>query len=353
MSTTDKVAEQASGQQVITAVEGEAKPHRHPLLDVNPINFESFTDWLVQWANAKSLVEMLGLLHGLTTYGHWFEESNVISFLLDLADGHDERDTFEDHREARWIGADRQVVSDRQKIAQKAFSILCLKFFRNSVREGGRQPWLWMLGDESLFKKVLWFFRPDRIWRLRNCNSLAHGSDDPAEKHQNEILRCFLEELAHQGWTFRSLGEYGISDADRQIEQRLVATRPQFIDILKELRKLPWLLKQEELDPQSLKKLEEMAMSESVSLPLDCAGTGSNYRKPVNLREAVLGGSVAAQVLLLYKVMEKERQRILARYEKSEAERSERQRLAELAELEKERRELEQRESELRSAKSS
>ena len=289
------------------------------------------------------MAEKLGLLHSLTSKnGWWSEEPELVSLLLSVADGCAD-ESFVDVRNYHLYGPQTEAES-RRSIAKKAFSVLCLKFFRSSERN--REPlWWWMLQHEVLFQKVLWFLRlrSGGSNRLCNCNCICDSSSD----HQQGIFRNFLREFSRLGWDFRCPESRRRLDekAKRLVKQRLVAARPQLIDVLSELGELNWLNgKDLELDVKSIEKLTEMALGNSLFLPPEKVSDGFNsLGEPKNLEQAVLGGSVAAQVVLLHQIKEKERRRINALYEASERRRQERQRATELDNIEKVKKELDER----------
>src|SRR4029077_6414822 len=113
--------------------------------------------------------EKLGLLHALAGKDNYFlKKSQAVSFLLEIADGYDGHNFSTD--DERYYGREERD-KNRKAIAQKAFAVLCLKFFKGvEERELVPQLW-WMFEDEALFNKVLWFLDPKR----ENCR---YGCDD-------------------------------------------------------------------------------------------------------------------------------------------------------------------------------
>lgn len=87
----------------------------------------------------------------------------------------------------------------RQEIALKAFSVLCQNFFADS-KKYGRVPFWWdAVGDEELFKKLLWFLGSKSNRRINY---------DKTTRHCQEIFRNFLENFAKLGWKFSELELY-------------------------------------------------------------------------------------------------------------------------------------------------
>ena len=328
-------------QKVEGLVSAESK---HPLLGFVPATFNSFEEWLAGWNGNTYLDRKLGLLHSLTTEGGWWNKPELVSFLLEVADGYCSDCNFIVSSEKEGYCNNGSInAKNRQAIAEKAFGVLCMKFFKGGA-EYEIASWWWMLKNESLFQKTLWFLRPQKVFdkRLYNCE---HIHSIPLGHHQ-EVFRIFLRRFARLGWNFRSIRErHWDEEIEGLISGRLVASRPQFIDILHELNDLTWLNGQE-LDPASLSKLTEMALSEEYDLPspdVDSPG----YRKPINLQEAVLGGSIAAQVVLLYRIRNREQLRINALFEKSRRRQKTQAERLELVELENQRQELAKRKREL------
>lgn len=315
------------------------KEPTHPLLGFTPTDFNSFEEWLEKWNGTTRLAERLGLLHSLIE-GGWWAKRELVSLFLEVADGYDHESNFVVHKE---YDAYNRIAKSRKSIAEKAFAVLCLRFFKEG-KEYGNPSWWWMLEDEILFNKVLWFLgRSENQRGLRDC---CFGSTD-AGKHQHEVFRVFTRKFVRLGWEFRSMSErHWDSSANEPVKKRLVAARPQFIDILCALGELNWL-DGKELDAASLKKLTQMALEESVSLPPEKVFESGSYRKPRSLEEAILGGSVAARIVFLHRICEKERKRIKALYEESRRQQQDVDRQRELAKLKQQREALERKAEEL------
>ncbi len=328
--TADKELEVKVGQEA-----------KHPLMEFVPIVFNSFEEWLGRWNGTNYLDEKLGLLHSLITKTGWWIKPELILFLLSVADGYTDK-SFSDDRVHVLYGQPTEA-ENRKSIASKAFSVLCLKYFRSEKKE---EPlWWWLLEHEVLFQKVLWFLRRRTSIsnRLCNCSLIHNGSDD----HQQEIFRNFLRKFSRLGWDFRcpESRRYWDEKTRQLIKKRILAARPQLIDVLCELGELNWLNGRDlELDAKSIKRLTEIALSNSVFLPSEKVSDGcSSLRKPKNLEEAVLGGSIAAQVVLLHQIREKERRRISILYEESVRQYEDQQKVAELDLIKNKKMELEKR----------
>lgn len=317
--------------------------NKHPLMEFVPITFNSFEEWLTRWNGTAYLAEKLGLLHSLTTKNGWYLEPELVLLLLSVADGYADG-VFSDD-EIRDPYYQRNEAKNRKIIAEKAFSVLCLRFFRGNEEHEG-PLWLWMLKHEVLFQKVLWFLRKaDGFNYLYNCSYIRCNSDD----HQYRIFRNFMKEFSRLGWEFRC-PEFGRlwgrwnEKTENLVKQRLIAARPQLIDVLCELGELNWLDgKDVELDAKSLKKLTEMALGNNLFLPPEKVSDSScSLRKPKSLKEAVLGGSVAAQIVLLHQIKENERKRIGALYKTSQKQHRDQRKAEELDAIRKRQKELDE-----------
>ncbi len=320
-----------------TTVVPEAKA-KHPLLEFVPKFCQSFEEWLERWKATDYQDEKLGLLHGLAGKDNYFlNKPQAVFFLLEIADGYDGHE-FSDGNRNHYGYEER--AKNRKAIAQKAFAVLCLKFFKGGEQREPTPLWWWMLEDEALFNKVLWFLDPKRenYWRWK----------DDELNHARETLRKFLHEFTSLGWEFDTLcRRYGYRRAMETEEQRMVATRPQFIGILDRMRMLNEL-NDKELDEASIKKLTELALGEKLFLPPKALGSsGDNYRKAETLEEAVLGKSMAAQLVLMHRVKQKEQKRINALLEKDRRRCQEERRQHELDRIEEEKKALEERAKQL------
>ncbi len=301
---------------------------RNPLLDSVPLVISSFDEWRTRWNGTDYLAERLGLLYYLTLEKKLLTEE-AISFLLDLADGHNSSLNF------AVLGERHDHSLKRAKIARKAFEVLCLTFFKEDLDH--RVYWFRMLSEEALFQKVLWFLRLDDRYRLYND---PHKSTEST--HHDEVFRSFLETFAPLGWS----SYYHDVRFDKSTIARLTAARPQFIEILYYLGKLHCLNGQE-LDEASLQRLTEIALSENLTIP-PAKVDDQPCRKPRDLVEAILGGSFAAQLIFLHRTRVEERECLNRLYQESQRQQKEERRERELADLRKQQEELRQREKRLK-----
>ena len=173
---------------------------KHPLMTFVPTAY-SLEEWMAKWKETKKLGDLLGLLHLLTTgeAQWWWKEAELVSLLLDIANGYDGGYDFHDRQEYDY---NNEIARNRQKISEKAFGVLCAKFFNGGARDGGHPLWWWILEHDVLFQKVLWFLRPDR----KNYFDSSFYSDANI-RHQQEMLREFMREFTRLGWKFSSMSE--------------------------------------------------------------------------------------------------------------------------------------------------
>ncbi len=304
----------------------------HPLANLFPSKFQSFDEWLARWNSTKVLGEKLGLLHCLQVTEYWLDKREQTAFfLLDVADGHRTGKPF--HYNWREHDA-KNTNKNREIISRKAFDVLCVKLF-TAGKEGYPPLWWWMLSNQESFDKLLWFCRPE-----------ADNYDRPYKgeevRHQTEVFGEFLQDFARLGWAYDgSLYQYRHDENPEEIRARLVAARPQFIEILCYLRQLWWLNQPmsgfstdfPELDRACLAKLKGIALGTDLPLPeQDINASSDCIRRPKTLHEAICGGSVAAEILVLHSIRQREQKRIAGLFEASrrrwqEAERQQKLRL--------------------------
>ncbi len=295
-----------AGMNEAATIADEKKEQIHPLMKFVPTDY-SIEEWLARWNETKHLADRLGLLHHLTTQDGWFQYPELVSLLLDFADGYRCLSNFYNREESYYHR--HEIAKKRQVIAKKAFEVLCLRFFREG-KDGGCPFWWWILKNEALFNKALWFLSvKDYNNRLRNLD--FHFDISSAEDRHQETFRIFARRFARLGWDFPAN-----CHLDPVVGKRIVDSKPQFIDVLCALGELQWLNTQD-LDKACLDKLTKLALEQSIRLPQETVSDTRYSRQPKSLEEAVLGCSVAAQVVLLYRIREREQNRIKATYEKS------------------------------------
>lgn len=307
----------------------------HPLFNLQPIAFQSFSEWKGRWDSTRVLGEKFGLLHCVQIMECWPEtRQDFVFFLLDVANGYRTGSPFHD-----WRGYGcNETNKALDAISRKAFDVLCVKLFAPG-KEGYAPYWWWMLEKQETFDKLLSFCLPE----AKNYMPPYEGEK---VSHQTEVFGSFLEDFSQLGWTY--------DENEEGTRLRLIAARPQFIEILRRIRQLNWLNKPmrdfgrefPELDEPCLKKLRDMAFEESWRLPTeDCASDHFGSRKPKTLHEAILGGSAAAEILIMDSIRKKEKKRIAALYEESLRKREALERQQRLEEIRKAKAVLEKQEA--------
>lgn len=271
------------------------------------LTFERFCDWLSRWNKMEYEEEKIGMLHILQENKWSFERyREPIIFLLETADGY-------------------RGHEPKTKVAKKAFQVLCLKFFKSGNDNHHSNYWWWMVEDDLLFEKVLWFLRPCEFW-----NQNYKLEENP--EHPEGIFQGFLRSFAKMGWNFQEQQRINSDDSmTQEAMERIIAARPQFIEIMQEMRQLMWLVKQD-LDEACLQKLLELALGrEDYDLPKEEGG--SRGRKPTTLEEAVWSGSHAAYVLVLHKTRQDQQKIFDAQAEERRHQHEEKERKENLARI--------------------
>lgn len=301
-----------SDANVVKELVAQAAEHRNPLLGMKPRFFETAEEWLARWREAKIAWDYLGLLYGLQCekgrMRAWTRNSQIVSILLEIADCNRE---YSSYLEVKADGNQyecRNFGELRKYIADSAFKVLCLHYLEGP--QGACDPlWFWMVEDETLFQKVLWFLRP----KGPNMRYIDHHSAilEKSVLHQLGIFRHFASYFAGLGWSIRCDSWYKNRKPENYtpVQRRLFAARPKFIEILNELGELDFLIS-EELDDASLAKLKELAFADERRFPSFESRFGEVVRHPVTLEEAVAADSPAAQILLIKSVRTPEMARI-------------------------------------------
>ena len=316
----------------------------HPLANLYPTAFQSFDEWLARWNSTTVLWEKLGLLHCLQTMEYWLKgREQTVFFLLNVADGHRTTNPF--YRHSDYIS--ESGIEGCKAISRKAFDVLCAKLF-NPGKENYPPLWWWMLEEQETFDKLLWF-----------CNSDNYSPpyDEKKVSHQTEIFGGFLREFSRLGWTYNPTQRSFDRAVDvENIRVRMIAARPRFIEILHWIRQLRWLNKPNsafssdfpELDQACLAKLREIAFREDLPLPArDINASSMVCSRPKTLREAICGGSIAAEIIVLHSIRRREQKRLAGLFEASRRRWQEAQRRDELRQVAQQQETLAKRAAEL------
>jgi len=315
----------------------EVKKPQHPLADLIPTCFQSFDEWLARWNSTTVLGERLGLLHCLQVMDYWPKErEQSVFFLLDVANGHL---TGEPFRYRTWHDYyTGHINKNRETISRKAFDVLCVKLFA-SGKEGYPPLWWWTLAKQETFDKILQFCEP-------KAGNYDRPYDGKKGSHQAEVFGGFLQEFTRLGWAYNGRSRFYRDDQTENVEEieaRMVVARPQFIEIINYLGQLNWLNRPMSdfgsgfpaLDSACLAKLKDIAFRSELLLPQQDYHASIGRRKAKTLHEAIRGGSVAAEILVLHSIRRKVDRQCAALWEESRRKHDELERQAELAKIQK------------------
>jgi hypothetical protein len=253
---------------------------------------DNFLGWLKGWKGDTDhdWDSRIGRLHGLRDERYWRHgpefadyREEIIDFLLGIADGHTDVFRF----------GDASGANLRRKLAVKAFTLLCERFFPIPFGFRKHPQFHEMSGaraTSSFGERVRWFLR------LQDNGCLYNDpmGDDEVSNHQTEVFRRFAFAMAQFDWS-RDPSE---RESPFVAEMLLRSVRMfDHYDILGEslLDKVP--------DSNCETLLCQLSMNRKLSLP---NGKGGEVdRLPDDVDEAVLGGSKAAQVLTVWRAYRK------------------------------------------------
>lgn len=272
----------------------------HPLVERKLKGIENWTEWKQLWEAATHAEQLHGLLHvGFDVDIRTYHELNErVRFYLAVADGHSaiysqslrrEDDPTDPHKKERSTFGVLNRSDLRQKVARKAFKMLCLNFFRLPDKDGEVPSWQNAIRDAETLRAILDFFlqEPDFAVSEKPLSNI----DRDLDSHLTEIICEKLLRLVKEGW---------LDGRDRGPEtcEHFRRARPQFVEILARLGKLDLLLQKEyEPDDACMAMLETIAMNPRF-MPI--------WRAPDSIDVAVAFGSKAAQTLTLLRIKRRE-----------------------------------------------
>ncbi|HAU08013.1 MAG: hypothetical protein UW46_C0003G0009 [Candidatus Yanofskybacteria bacterium GW2011_GWF1_44_227] len=302
---------------------------------------KNFHEWLKMWQTAKTLGELLGLLHegfevSLTasTYGEPdYDDIDRLIFYFLVADGHFllRSNSPLDPPKFR-IGYDKngnEVVRSegeiRQIVAQKAFKMLVQNFFKGAetrkVIEYRRDDsfgsfWNKTIQSERIFNAILGFFSIHQR-RYADDFEIPNLPRQRERTHHEQIAFDFLMNFVELIWEWRDpevqswRKEEEIAEQKKrtaEIRKRVDEAKPWTIEVMEILGQLDILRKYiPTLDKASLAKLKEIAMRRKIH----------DYRHPVektrlvaSLDEARFVGSRAAWLISEYELVKREGNRL-------------------------------------------
>jgi hypothetical protein len=273
--------ETAAASAPATGTHQEATPaapaqRLHPLVERCKTTFRSWNEWLEAW-NSTDNAEMLdGLIHcGFNVPYDRDEFADRVCFYLEVADGycnHDlrnrgrEGDYEEKHFRSSFVRTEKDCLNNlslvdiRKKIATRAVKILVAEIFsrcpdRMDDRSSKQRAWERIVHDQTIMKKIMWFFRIDDHLYSDRPRNIPHDGY-PFYKEFKE----FLIALCWYAWD----SEYSLHSREKNDELALMLEiRPrcvQFLSYFKEVRMLlkpNWLVTSKEM-----RVLKRLALSE-------------------------------------------------------------------------------------------
>ncbi len=298
---------------------GNAKIVPIPIRDRTIDTIRNWHEFLMLWNQAKTLEQMLGLLH--TGYSvpleprdcnePWYSEVDRLEFyFFAAADGWADKRQFRnsiDEGMYRLVDGVQKSQSEIQLIlAQKAFDILCQNFFK----KGSSALGMYALADLHDYtgrfsSAILKFFRAEKEQGddnvgIRNLHNRIGGFRSSNEKS----AVAFLLNLAECVWT------HAESQDKPHYLAWLETMRPWTIELLSFLGKLDVLEKRLlSLDESSLAKLEEIALRSKLLWHYHPV---AKDRPVATLDEACLAGSKEARLLKERDLIQAEQKRLEA-----------------------------------------
>lgn len=321
----------------------------HPLMKVGGSLPSSYAEWkqmLEFYLNPEhfseeALIAVIGCAYKVSIWEPNVEEGlrrERFLTLLKIADGY----------ACSWIFQKDDEVSQapaaRSRVAVAAMKVLVENVFGRVFGERKELPAT--LQDEETIAALMQFFDPFDT-NLVESNVPLQSDDEPFTQSLRTFLKGFCKEL----WQARPL-EDG-DEPDRYSakwhfflrRELVVQARPFVLRVLRHMGKLRMLLSDDFrpfMDAESLALLKKWALGTSYQ------GDGSKGRPSANIREAIEGKSVEAEVYLLLRLRMKDRAMQLRRRARKEAAEREIQLKNELEAIERRKQELEAREAELR-----
>lgn len=301
----------------------------NPLLvmDVRPSH--NWVEWMERWQTAKTLEEWEGLLHA--GYGaslpspRELPKTPVIGrdeFYLTVADGWRKEELFhapgDDSQGYRVNGEHRYSHQLRQRLAQKAFGVLCQNLFKAELMdkrygyEGFHPFWTEVVTSERLFPVIQSFFRVEERYRWKQVRNLTQHSSQRSHNEKQAVE--FITNLAHFMWEWREpkplyAGRGGETIQDVKVRQtamrlRIEAAKPWMVEVLARLNE--WDVLEEwirQLEESCLARLREVAMEAKL---VSYRHRVKKDRLAATLDEACLAGSKAAWFLKRHALMTQE-----------------------------------------------
>lgn len=272
---------------------------------------QSWEQWNELWEKARRFEELHSLFHiGFNVRCGINDECRRLRLYLEMADGFDNVSNFivagEDNRQrdlsysCRSFGKEMTVVEARQAVAQKAWQVLSMNYFKR--RDGIVHPWLGDLVDgESVMDTLMWFFRVGEDGRMPNL---------PRTRDKQNVYvkaaRGFLCELCKLGWECDRSFEYVTNkEFVKRVIESLHRLQPDFLERLWAMRELLFLMDSKyRLDDWSMDKLQELALRDGAHVPTERTEENLGVKAAMNVGEVLaFGHSQAAQVYTVQAAM--------------------------------------------------
>lgn len=288
----------------------------HPLMEKEISFIGSWREWKELWGKTTQA----DILHSLLHFGfavpvdgeeEWVDR---ILLYLNIADDHESygfvKGPIQEDRIHQQILVGGEKIESfsqlRSVLSHKAFQMLCQNFLKDT-KDGRYEDvpsWVATIADPGVLEKILWFFRLDHEGNFINLR--LYRSED----HHSAIAKEFIRGLCKFAWTCENSGLWGREGIREETKEILRKNRPNMIMLLCGLGRLDLLLDIEkyELDKSCLQRLEELATSFDLYLPSNTSWMNER-RIPRTIEEACLGDSQAAQVLLILRVKQAEKER--------------------------------------------
>jgi len=294
----------------------EKNKNQHPLDNMGYI--ENWSKWKELWEKDKTAEERAGLLHiGLDVRTGSMEEMiESIIFYLTVADGYYDYTNFGDFEQqlSRLYTGFGDLEDKRrlkQKVAEKAFNILSLKFFKpcidayKDVHTKNPEDKRWQLVMGPLASEFISFFKKrDRTGR-RSMN-IPHINNEEIKYIHEKTARNFAIKFCEFGLSFDHFGQYYEEEYDGPIRKKLEELRPDFVEILVLIGETEILLQPKFLetmrDHRCNNRIMDLIMEEKYRFLSPETGEDS-FRHPNDLIEAVYVNSKSAKTLYIFQTV--------------------------------------------------
>jgi len=318
----------------------------NPLLacDIRPI--QNWQEWLEHWEIAKTRGDyywMESLLHcgfNVRSAGRGYTNTDRYIFYLKVADGwcHSTllRTLWEDNPsyvyEFGYDSNGHRIYATRlqlrQRLAFKAFNMLCQSLFKTEKKGGGRhlddfnELWVDDITSEQLFTIIQHFFRViptgyNNRHTLINLNPLL-DLFGKSPSHNERLTIDFLLNLAEFIWEWRDPSKLFCSDEEKahiaNTRLRLDTAKPWMIDVLACLGRLDILTTEQilQFDKACLAKLKEIALQTRLENKGERNHVVVESRRVATVDEACYMGSRAGWLLKQHELLTREDKRLKA-----------------------------------------